>query len=134
MKRLYLDMDGTIADLYRIDGWLERLESSDSNLFIECKPIITQAQLFEVFPSNEYDISILSMTPKGCSDSYATDVIRQKNEWLDEYFPDLKKRIYKKYSYNKNLKNSENSILVDDNAKIRECYRGIALDPATLWG
>lgn len=134
MKRVYLDMDGTIADLYNVKQWLERIKSNDSNLFVECEPIITQDELFEVFPPNEYDISILSMTPKDCSDSYAADVIRQKNEWLDMHFPNLKKRIYKKYSYNKNLKNSKDAILVDDNKKIRDCYRGIALDPMTLWG
>ena len=38
-----------------------------------------------------------------------------------------------RYGHNKNLKNSANAILVDDNETIRNCYRGIALNPATLW-
>ena len=38
MKRkiVYLDMDGTIADLYGINNWLERLRDEDSTIFTEC--------------------------------------------------------------------------------------------------
>ena len=71
------------------------------------------------------------MTPKNASDEYCLNVIQQKNEWLDKYFPQLKKRIYKKYGYNKNLKNSKNAILIDDNEKIRNNFKGIALEP--IW-
>ena len=69
------------------------------------------------------------MTPKNASQAYCKSVEQQKNIWLDKYFPQLKKRIYMKYGYNKNLKNSKNAILIDDNAKIRENYNGMALYP-----
>ena len=69
-----------------------------------------------------------------CSKEYHNQVIEQKNQWLDIHFPLLKKRIYKKYGNNKNLKNSVNAILIDDNETIRNTFKGIAFNPIDLWG
>ena len=41
------------------------------------------------------------MTPNKCSKAYHKQVIEQKNQWLDMYFPSIKKRIYQKYGNNK---------------------------------
>jgi len=132
-KQVYLDMDGTIADLYGMENWLERLKSEDKTIFEECEPITTEEKLFEVFPQEKYNITILSMTPLGATKEYCENVERQKDNWLDKFFPNLTKRIYMAYGNNKNLKNSQNHILVDDNEKIRENFRGIALNPIDLW-
>ena len=128
-QTVYLDMDGTVADLYNSNDWLKRLINEDTEIFKECKPLVTQEKLFEKYPQDKYDIKVLSMTPKGASKEYCKNVIKQKNEWLDKYFPQLQKRIYKKYGYNKNLKNSKNAILIDDNEKIRNNFKGLALAP-----
>lgn len=133
-QTVYLDMDGTIADLYNIKDWLPRLRASDKTIFLECKPIISEAELFKHFPTDKYDIRILSMTPLGATAEYCKNVEEQKNQWLDKYFPSLTKRIYKAYSHNKNLKNSVNAVLVDDSEPIRSSWKGIALNPIDLWG
>ena len=93
------------VDKRATNEWLEKLINEDTEIFKECKPLTTQETLLEKYPTDKYDIKILSMTPKNASDEYCLNVIQQKNEWLDKYFPQLKKRIYKKYGYNKNLKN-----------------------------
>lgn len=134
MKKVYLDMDGTIADLYGQTKWLERLEKEDTTIFLECQPLVSEKELYKHFPKDKYDITILSMTPNNCSKQYHKQVIEQKNEWLDKYFPSITKRIYQKYGHNKNLKNSVNAILVDDNDIIRNNFRGVALHPQQLWG
>lgn len=133
MKKVYLDMDGTIANLYAIDQWLTRLRNEDTTIFLECAQMITQEELFKIFPQEQYEIVILTMTPMNCSKEYHNQVIDQKNAWLDKLFPQLTKRIFLKYGHNKNLKNSANAILVDDSEPIRKSFRGIALNPATLW-
>ena len=132
--RVYLDMDGTIADLYGIENWLSRLHASDENIFLECKPMISENDLLKHFPEDKYTISILSMTPLGASEEYCANVTAQKNKWLDVHFPKLTKRIYKAYGHNKNLKNSANAILIDDSEPIRNSWEGIALNPVDLWG
>ena len=131
--KVYLDMDGTIADLYGVENWLPRLRSEDRTIFLECEPMITENELLDYFPEDEYEIVILSMTPLGASDEYCKNVQEQKDRWLNTYFPTLTKRIYRKYGHNKNLKNSMSAVLVDDSAPIRESWRGMALNPTTLW-
>lgn len=127
-------MDGTIANLYEQKNWLERLQKEDTTIFLECQPLILESELLRLFPPKYYEIIILSMTPYNCSKEYHNQVIEQKNQWLDIHFPLLKKRIYKKYGNNKNLKNSVNAILIDDNETIRNTFKGIAFNPIDLWG
>ena len=130
--KLYLDMDGTIADLYGQENWLPKLRNEDKQVFKECQPLITETQLLndikKIF-KEDIEIVILSMTPKDASKEYCEQVKQQKNEWLDKFFPNLTKRIYRPYGHNKNLKNSSNAILIDDSEPIRKNYKGIALAP-----
>lgn len=132
--RIYLDMDGTIADLYNYPNWLVALRSELPGLFLRLQPLTDEKTLFELFPKEKYEITILSMTPKNASRAYCEMVKSEKDAWLSMHFPTLKKRIYKEYGHNKNLKNSKNAILIDDNEIIRENWRGVALNPAQLWG
>lgn len=134
MKKInvYLDMDGTIADLYNEPNWLEDLIAEKVAPFENAKPMTTEEVLFSIFPKDKYEIKILSMTPKNAKKEYCKKVENAKNEWLDKYFPNITKRLYLPYGDNKNLKNSKNAILVDDNDKIRENYRGQAFFPMWL--
>ena len=126
-KIVYLDMDGTIADLYNTPNWLERLINEDENIFTECEPLITMEELETYFPTEKYDIRICSMTPKNATCEYCENVENQKNEWLDKFFPNIVKRYYLPYGSNKNYKNSKNCILVDDNETIRNNYKDLSL-------
>ena len=128
-KIVYLDMDGTIADLYSQENWLEKLHNEDEKVFIECKPLINEEKLFTLYPPQKYELRICSMTPKNATKQYCQNVIEQKNLWLDKFFPSIKKRYYLPYGKNKNFKNSKNCILIDDSAEIRNCYKGLALAP-----
>lgn len=132
-RKVYIDMDGTIADLYNKKGWLYGLENEMASVFIDLKPLTTEEKLLSVFPPSHFEVVILSMTPKNASPAYRLQVIKEKNAWLDRYFPSLQKRIYKKYGYNKNLKNSIDAILVDDNEKIRQNFKGVAIPPKYIW-
>lgn len=132
--KVYLDMDGTVADLYGQPDWLEAIRSEAPGLFLRARPLVSEKALLEKFPKEKYEIVVLSMTPKGASLEYCERVKTEKDLWLSKYFPSLTKRIYKKYGHNKNLKNSANAILIDDNEIIRNNWKGIALNPAQLWG
>lgn len=133
-KTVYLDMDGTIANLYGIENWLPRLRAEDKTIFLECEPMISEKELLDKFPTENFEMKILSMTPLNATENYCLDVINQKNERLNKYFPSITKRIYKPYGHNKNLKNSKNAILIDDSEPIRNSWKGIAINPVELWG
>lgn len=129
--KIYLDMDGTIADLYGASHWLERVRAEEDGVFSELKPFITEELLLQLFPQHSYEIHILSMTPLNASKTFCEKVCQEKDEWLDKYFPNITKRIYKPYGKNKNLKNSINAILIDDNEEIRNNWRGLAINPSS---
>ena len=59
-KTVYLDMDGTIANLYGIENWLPRLKASDETIFLECEPMITEEELLNHFPKENYEIFYIS--------------------------------------------------------------------------
>lgn len=129
---VYLDMDGTIFDLYRVDGWLSKIRKEESGLFENLEPLITEEELFKMYPEDKYEIRIMSMTPKFASQRYIAQVKFEKDLSLAKHFPKLRKgkRIYMKYGHNKNIKGSKNATLVDDNESIRKSWRGLALYPS----
>ena len=133
-KVVYLDMDGTIFDLYGQNDWLDAIKNEDSTIFGGDRRIITEEKLREIFPENEYDVRILTMTPLNASKEYCEKVIEEKNKWLDSFFPSITKRIFKSYGHNKNLKNSASAILIDDSEPIRNSWKGTAINPMELWG
>ena len=108
MKKItvYLDMDGTIADLYSTDAWLERLTAEDETPFLEAEPMTTEETLLNIFPTDIYDVRVLTMTPKDATKEYCDRVREAKEAWLNTYFPNIEKRYYKAYGDNKNLKNA----------------------------
>ena len=129
---VYVDMDGTIANLYEVCNWLEKLRSEERDLFNNLNPMTTQERLLKIFPKKLYNVKILSMTPKNASEEYCEIVKQEKNAWLDKHFPQITERIYLKYGDNKNLKNSKNAILLDDNEIIRKNFKGLALNPIEI--
>lgn len=128
---VYLDMDGTIANLYGIENWLDGLLNEVEGLFLNCEPLVSSEELEKYFPNEKYELRICSMTPLNASEEYCKVVIEEKNLWLDKYFPQITHRVYMAYGNNKNLRNCQNHILVDDNEKIRNTFKGLALAP--LW-
>jgi histidinol phosphatase-like enzyme len=84
-KAIYFDMDGTIADLYGVDGWLPMLRASDPSPYKMAKPLINLsilARYLNKLQRNGYKIGIVSWLSK-CSDSaYDKAVTLAKTEWL----------------------------------------------------
>lgn len=129
---VYFDMDGTLYDLYGQEGWLRKLRKEQSNAFLGNHRLITEKALEEYYPKNQYEWRICSMTPKNASKEYCKQVTKEKNQWLDKYFPSIKIRKFMAFGYSKNFRNCENYILVDDSEKIRETFKGTAVEPAWI--
>ena len=57
--RICFDMDGTIADLYGVDGWLDKLIASDSSPYTMAKPLVnlnSLARLLNRLQKKGYEI------------------------------------------------------------------------------
>ena len=45
MKAVYFDMDGTIADLYGVEGWLDSLIAEQTKPYREAKNLVDMRKL-----------------------------------------------------------------------------------------
>ena len=90
-KTLVFDMDGTIADLYAVNDWLENIIAENVRPYVIAEPMYNMNKLVNVInrlKENGWRVAIVSWTSKCGSKEYNKAVRRVKKEWLDRYnFP-----------------------------------------------
>lgn len=89
---IWLDMDGTIADLYGVDGWLDDLMAHNERPYREAKELYDTVDLLETLSDLKdkgYKIGIISWLSKCPSDDFDKRVIKAKKEWLKKTYLDL---------------------------------------------
>lgn len=135
-KMICFDMDGTIADLYGVEGWLAKLRAEDASPYRDAKPLYDMDELNLVLTalSNKgWEIRVISWLSKDASAEYNKAVRLAKREWLAKYnFPVDKVHLvaYGTTKANSVRKFTAQAILVDDNAKVRDGWHlGDTIDP-----
>lgn len=91
-KAIYFDMDGTIADLYAVEGWLDMLRAYDPTPYEMAKPLVrlaTLARLLNRLQREGYTIGIISWLSKEPTPSYDEAVTNAKLEWLENHIPSV---------------------------------------------
>jgi hypothetical protein len=91
-KAIYFDMDGTIADLYGVQGWLADLESENVRPYAEARPLLSLSLLARYIHKAQkagYRIGIISWLSKTGSPAYNTAVAEVKREWLAKHLPSV---------------------------------------------
>ena len=86
-KAIYFDMDGTIADLYGVNGWLEMLIAENTNPYVIAKPMLEMWKLSKVLHNlrnRGYHVGIISWTSKNGTSEYNERVATAKKFWLRE--------------------------------------------------
>lgn len=79
------DMDGTLADLYSVENWIDYLEAEDSTPYEIAKPLFNMQALARVLNRLHRDgvtINIISWCSKNASYEYREDIRRAKCKWL----------------------------------------------------
>lgn len=134
-KILNWDMDGTIANLYGVEGWLNMLNSCDPTPYKVAESLVDMYELWcvlEAFRSAGWTINIISWNSKSGDNTYHKIVRKTKVEWLDDMgilgcFDHV--HVVK---YGKPKNHIAKGILVDDNKEVRARWEnagGIAIDP-----
>ena len=132
--RICFDMDGTIADLYGVNGWLDCLIAEDVKPYKEAKVLVNMNSLAKVLnrlQRNGCEIGIISWTSKNGSEEYNKAVEEVKRNWLKKHLASVNFDFIAvvPYGYNKNaFANSKNDILFDDEEQNRKNWSGIAYD------
>lgn len=85
---IYLDMDGTIADLYGVEGWLDDLEAKRTRPYAEAKVMHNMSALAKALNKaqrNGVQIGIISWLSKSGTDDYNREVAKVKRKWLKKH-------------------------------------------------
>lgn len=134
---IWLDMDGTMADLYGVDGWLEMLTAHDETPYAVAKPLVRMATLARLLNSrqrNGYRVCVISALAKNSNAEYDERVMNAKREWLKKHLASVKfdEIRFVPYTYTKNDANNGNDILFDDEARHLEAWTGTAINATDL--
>jgi hypothetical protein len=88
--RIYFDMDGTIANLYNVRDWLDKIIDEDSSPYAEAVPLGDLSKIADIckeLQANGIKIGIISWLAKGSSREYNSKVRKAKRAWLEKNFP-----------------------------------------------
>ena len=127
-KYLCFDMDGTIADLYAVNGWLEQLRAYNPNPYRVAEPMWDMVELTNAIQAiQEIGIKIVIITwaSKESTREYDMAVRQAKLDWLEEmgfpydFFHCVKYGTTKANTIRKYMEIEETAILIDDNEKVR---------------
>lgn len=93
MNAIYLDMDGTIADLYAVPNWLKMLRAENPTPYLQAEPLVRLSALaghLNRLQRNGYIIGIISWGSKHATPEYDEAVAKAKNFWLNKHLPSVK--------------------------------------------
>ena len=131
-KMVWFDMDGTIADLYGVEGWLEALRAEDTLPYEQAGTLVNMAQLAKLLHKLQavgYGIGIISWTSKCGSDLYNGQVALTKMCWLHRHLPSVswdEIRIVAYGTPKQTFKHYDDDILFDDEVNNRNAWQGLA--------
>ena len=135
-KFIWLDMDGTIADLYAVNGWLDDLKEYKTRPYEEARAIYDTIELLEALAdlkAKGYKLGVISWGSKSSNLIYDRQVTAVKKKWLEEHSLDLllDKIIVTPYGVCKadTCRQYGEGILVDDELPNRQAWDlGITID------
>ena len=134
-KILVFDMDGTIADFYGVEGWLNDLEAESTRPYEEARPLYDVNylnSLIERLKMVGWKIIITTWLSKNGTKEFNDRTRKAKLEWLEKYcFPydEIHLVKYGTTKANCTRKLGGYQILFDDNAQVRKGWNlGATID------
>ena len=125
-KTLVFDMDGTIADLYGVENWLEDLRNSNPRPYVIAEPLYDMEvlnALLDVLRYQGWKIVVTTWLAMDSTKEYDALVRKAKIEWLNRnHFPYDEIHLVKYGTTKANCTRRLNGyqILIDDNEKVRK--------------
>lgn len=132
--KVCFDMDGTIADLYGVEGWLDYLLTENTKPYEMAKPMVNMsllARLLNKAQRNGHKLVVISWTSKSGSLQYNEAVTEVKKAWLAKHLPSVKwdEINIVPYGYRKALfAEGAQDVLFDDEERNRNEWTGVAYD------
>ena len=125
-KTLVFDMDGTLANFYGVDGWLDDIKNENTRPYDIAKPLYNMEVLnaiLDIFRLQGWKIAVTTWLAKGSTKAFDDMVRASKIAWLQKYnflYDEIHLVRYGTTKANCTRKNGGVQILIDDNEKIRK--------------
>lgn len=129
LPTIALDMDGTIAALYRVSNWLEAIQTHDAAPYYNAGAMGDTDYLntlIELYKDAGGHVCVVSWTAKGnSSHAYYTATQAAKMLWLRENLPAIEDVRIVEYGTPKYLvvKDVRHTVLFDDEKQNRDAFR-----------
>lgn len=131
---IFFDMDGTIADLYGVDNWLNYLVTNSTFPYETAKPLVklnVLARILNRLQKEGYKIGVISWLAKNSNTAYDEEVAKAKRNWLNKHLASVtfdEIHIVEYGTPKQTFAKTENDILFDDEEKNRNDWTGKAFD------
>ena len=132
MRTIFFDMDGTIADLYGVENWLDYLIAQDALPYTIAKPLVrlnTLARVLNRLQRQGYKIGVISWLAKNSTADYDEIVTKAKINWLNKHLASVafdEINIVKYGTPKQIFAHTDKDILFDDEEKNRKDWTGEA--------
>ena len=90
VKAIYFDLDGTLADLYGVSDWENRLRSSNPTPYKFASPLVDMSELNDVLEQLSecgVVIGVISWLAMGSTKEYDKQVRKEKKRWIEQFLP-----------------------------------------------
>ena len=134
--KIFFDMDGTIADLYGVEGWLADLVNGNPRPYAEAKPLINMQRLarrLNLLQKAGYEIGVISWLSKNSDKAYDVKVTEAKLAWLGKHLASVHFDEIHIVAYGTPKKTLGNGILFDDEKPNRENWGTGAYEPKDIF-
>lgn len=92
MKNIYFDLDGTLANLYGINNWLDYLLNEDTFPYLEAEPMVNLSLLVRTLhrlQNKGFHIGIISWLSKNATIEYEDSIREAKLYWIKKHMPSM---------------------------------------------
>lgn len=138
MTTINFDMDGTIANFYGVENWLDFLNAYDVTPYAIARPLVRLCSLAKRLNNLQrkgYRIAIISWLSKSSTAEYDSAVTETKKAWLKKHLPSVKWDEITIVPYGTPKQNycyNAEDLLFDDEQRNRDNWTGIAYDEKNI--
>lgn len=123
--KILFDLDGTVADLYGRNDWLEKLRA-EVPIYEELEPLIDMVELTAIaerLAEKGVEFGVVTWLSMGASVDYEFVTAMEKFRWCQKYMPYISEFEAQPYGTPKQTNYHHcKCILIDDNAEVRQSF------------
>ena len=130
-RQINFDMDGTLANFYGVENWLDYLMARDTTPYAIAKPLFNFSALARVLNRLQregYEICVISWLAKNSTDEFNQRITEVKLQWLAKHLPSVKWDNVSIVPYGTPKSTCGRGILFDDEEPNRNEWQGVAYD------